>query len=110
MRKLWINNQLVDGSGGTRSVIDPATEEAFGEVAWGETSDAERAIRACYFHMGKFIFTYAYCYYHRSGKSYRDNYGCKGCKNLFRDYTSIIKRLLPIHPILRLNFYMKLPI
>jgi acyl-CoA reductase-like NAD-dependent aldehyde dehydrogenase len=46
MRKLWINNQAVDGSGGTRPVIDPATEEAFGEVAWGEIADAERAIQA----------------------------------------------------------------
>jgi len=46
MRKLWINNQLVDGSGGTRHVIDPATEKAFGEVTWGETADAERAIQA----------------------------------------------------------------
>ena len=46
MRKLWINNQAVDGSGGTRLVIDPATEEAFGEVAWGEIADAERAIQA----------------------------------------------------------------
>ncbi|MGD8402261.1 MAG: aldehyde dehydrogenase family protein [Anaerolineales bacterium] len=45
MRKLWINNQAVDGSGGTRPVIDPATEEAFGEVAWGGISEAERAIQ-----------------------------------------------------------------
>jgi acyl-CoA reductase-like NAD-dependent aldehyde dehydrogenase len=46
MRKLWINNQPTDGSGGTRSVIDPATEQAFGEVAWGEPADAERAVQA----------------------------------------------------------------
>jgi len=45
MRKLWINNQAVDGSGGTRPVIDPATEDALGEVAWGETVDAERAVQ-----------------------------------------------------------------
>ena len=46
MRKLWINNQAVDGSAGTRPVIDPATEETFGEAAWGETADAERAVQA----------------------------------------------------------------
>lgn len=46
MRKLWINNQATGGSGGTRPVIDPATEEAFGEVAWGDIADAERAVQA----------------------------------------------------------------
>jgi len=46
MRKLWINNQAVDGSGGARQVIDPATEEAFGKVAWGKEADAERAVQA----------------------------------------------------------------
>ena len=45
MRKLWINNQAVDGSGGMKPVIDPATEEAFGEVAWGEKADAEHAVQ-----------------------------------------------------------------
>ena len=46
MRKLWINNQPTDGSGGTRPVIDPATEQTFGEVAWGQPADAERAVQA----------------------------------------------------------------
>ncbi len=46
MRKLWINHQFTDGAAGVKQVIDPATEEIAGEVAWGGTADAERAVRA----------------------------------------------------------------
>jgi acyl-CoA reductase-like NAD-dependent aldehyde dehydrogenase len=45
MRKLWINNQPAYGIDGTRPVIDPATEDTVGEVAWGNTADAERAVQ-----------------------------------------------------------------
>jgi acyl-CoA reductase-like NAD-dependent aldehyde dehydrogenase len=46
MRKLWINNEFVSGSGGSRPVIDPATEEAIGEVAWGNEADGLQAVAA----------------------------------------------------------------
>lgn len=46
MRKLWINKQHLDGSGGVREVIDPATEEIIGEVAWGTRKEAELAVQA----------------------------------------------------------------
>ena len=46
MRKLWINNQPVDGSAGSQPVINPATEEVIGEVGWGSQEDAHRAVTA----------------------------------------------------------------
>jgi acyl-CoA reductase-like NAD-dependent aldehyde dehydrogenase len=46
MRKLWINNQAVDGSAEPQPVINPATEEVVGEVAWGTPQDANRAVAA----------------------------------------------------------------
>ncbi len=46
MRKLWINNELISGSGGSRPVIDPATEETIGEVSWGTEAEASQAVAA----------------------------------------------------------------
>jgi len=46
MRKLWINNQPVDGSAGSQPAINPATEEVIGEVAWGSQEDTRRAVTA----------------------------------------------------------------
>ncbi len=46
MRDLWINNQRTSGSGEPQPVIDPATAEVVGQVAWGTEVDADRAVAA----------------------------------------------------------------
>ena len=45
-RDLWIGGHFAPGSNGVRPVINPATEESFGEVAWGGQEDAEEAVAA----------------------------------------------------------------
>lgn len=45
-RDLWIDGRFVPGSGGTRPVLDPATEEVVGEVAWGTAEESEAAVQA----------------------------------------------------------------
>lgn len=46
MRKLWIENQFSEGSLEAHVVIDPATEESIGTVAWGSRVEADRAVAA----------------------------------------------------------------
>lgn len=46
MRYLWIANKTCAGSAGVQSVIDPATEEAIDEVAWGNRTEVEAAVRS----------------------------------------------------------------
>ena len=46
MRKLWIDNQQVEGPDGLRGVIDPATGQVFAEASWGDLSTAEQAVEA----------------------------------------------------------------
>jgi betaine-aldehyde dehydrogenase len=46
MRKLWIENQFSEGSLEAHAVIDPATEESIGTVAWGSRAEADRAVAA----------------------------------------------------------------
>lgn len=48
-RQLYINGQWCDAAGGKRlAVINPATEEAFAEVAMGTREDCKRAIAAAH--------------------------------------------------------------
>ena len=45
--QLYINQQWVDGSSGDRlDIINPATEEAFANIAYGTAEDARRALEA----------------------------------------------------------------
>ncbi len=46
MRNLWINGAAV--SGPSRPVLNPATEEPIGDVAWGSVSDASLAVEAAH--------------------------------------------------------------
>ncbi|MBI4859532.1 MAG: aldehyde dehydrogenase family protein, partial [Candidatus Riflebacteria bacterium] len=46
MRKLWIGGQAHDGGKPPADVIDPATEEVFGQVAQGSGEDVDRAVAA----------------------------------------------------------------
>ncbi|UCD99633.1 MAG: aldehyde dehydrogenase [Chloroflexota bacterium] len=46
MRKLWINGEFVDGAGGGRQAINPATEEIIGEYAQGGNQQVEQAVQA----------------------------------------------------------------
>ena len=45
-RKLWIENQSVEGAGGVIPIINPATEETIAEASQGAKADAERAVQA----------------------------------------------------------------
>ncbi len=45
-RQLWINNAAVPGSGETKPVLNPATEETVAEVAWGGVEEADHAVAA----------------------------------------------------------------
>jgi acyl-CoA reductase-like NAD-dependent aldehyde dehydrogenase len=46
MRKLWINGEYIDGSGGFGQAINPATEDIIGEFAQGTLKETEKAIAA----------------------------------------------------------------
>jgi len=46
MRKMWINSEEVDGTNAPRMALNPATEEAIDEFAWGGLKQAEEAISA----------------------------------------------------------------
>lgn len=45
-RRIWINGRFLDGSAAAQDVINPATEQAVGQAAWGTVKDAEDAIAA----------------------------------------------------------------
>jgi len=47
LKEFYIDGEWIEPSGSARlAVIDPCTEEAIGEVALGDTSDADRAVAA----------------------------------------------------------------
>ena len=60
-RQLYINGQWCDAAGGKRlSVLNPATEEAFAEVAMGGRDDCRRAIEAAHAAMPAWMKLTAY--------------------------------------------------